>query len=350
MIFVRHALPGERVLIAVTDDSHDRFWRADAVEVLEPSPDRVEPPLPDRRSGLCGGCDFQHVDLAAQRRLKSRWWPSSCDRLAGHRLGRRGGARSTPPGTEDGLHWRTRMRYQVDDEGRAGLRAHRSHEVIAVAAGGARSPTRVRRRSPAGLAAGRRADRRATSTGRTALFEAGPHGASPLDRAGRRPRLAGRRRRLLAGASGRRPDPGRRRDRRAGAAAGGAGLRPLLRRRAVRRRAGRRRLPGLGVESSRPGDRDARQNLRDVADRVRLHRRPGGARSRAGCRAGPTWSCSTRRAPAPARTVDHAVTRAPPAGDRVRRLRPGRPGPRPRHRRRPGLPRRSASARSTCSR
>ena len=38
VVFVRHALPGERVRIAVTDTTHDSFWRADAVEVLEAEP------------------------------------------------------------------------------------------------------------------------------------------------------------------------------------------------------------------------------------------------------------------------------------------------------------------------
>ncbi|HEY5846025.1 MAG TPA: TRAM domain-containing protein, partial [Microlunatus sp.] len=41
VIFVRHAIPGERVRLAITDRSHDRFWRADAVEILEPHPERV---------------------------------------------------------------------------------------------------------------------------------------------------------------------------------------------------------------------------------------------------------------------------------------------------------------------
>ena len=37
VIFVRHALPGERVMVTITDDSHDRFWRADAVRSSSPA-------------------------------------------------------------------------------------------------------------------------------------------------------------------------------------------------------------------------------------------------------------------------------------------------------------------------
>ncbi|SDS42473.1 tRNA/tmRNA/rRNA uracil-C5-methylase, TrmA/RlmC/RlmD family [Friedmanniella luteola] len=135
VVFVRHTLPGERVMVRVTDDSHASFWRADAVQVLEASPDRVVPPCPVARPGLCGGCDFQHVDLPAQRRLKTAVVAEQLQRLAGVDWDGEVVGVDTPE-TADGLHWRTRMRYQVDDDGRAGLRAHRSHEVVPLPDGG----------------------------------------------------------------------------------------------------------------------------------------------------------------------------------------------------------------------
>jgi tRNA/tmRNA/rRNA uracil-C5-methylase (TrmA/RlmC/RlmD family) len=137
VIFVRHALPGERVLVQVTDDSHSRFWRGDAVEVLDPSPDRVSPPCPIAGPGLCGGCDFQHVALPAQRRLKASVVAEQLRRLAA--IEWHGEVQAvTSPGTEDGLSWRTRMRYSLDPQGRPGLRAHRSHQVIPLPPGGCR--------------------------------------------------------------------------------------------------------------------------------------------------------------------------------------------------------------------
>ncbi len=72
VVFVRHALPGERVVVEVTEGTDgDRFWRGDAVSVLEASPDRVPAPCPVAGPGLCGGCDFQHVAVPAQRDLKT---------------------------------------------------------------------------------------------------------------------------------------------------------------------------------------------------------------------------------------------------------------------------------------
>jgi tRNA/tmRNA/rRNA uracil-C5-methylase (TrmA/RlmC/RlmD family) len=62
VVFVRHALPGERVMARVTATTTS-FLRADAVEILRTSPDRVTPPCPHAGPGNCGGCDFQHVSL-----------------------------------------------------------------------------------------------------------------------------------------------------------------------------------------------------------------------------------------------------------------------------------------------
>src|SRR5262245_30398553 len=54
VVFVRHALPGEMVRARVTEVT-SRLARAEAVEILTPSPDRVEPPCPHAGPGACGG-------------------------------------------------------------------------------------------------------------------------------------------------------------------------------------------------------------------------------------------------------------------------------------------------------
>jgi tRNA/tmRNA/rRNA uracil-C5-methylase (TrmA/RlmC/RlmD family) len=131
VLFVRHALPGERVVIRVTEVTA-KLARADAVTVLEPSPDRVEAPCPSARPGGCGGCDWQHAALPAQRALKAQVLAQQLRRLAGID---RAVTVEPLPGDEDGapapgLGWRTRVQYAVDARGLAGLRAHRSHRVI----------------------------------------------------------------------------------------------------------------------------------------------------------------------------------------------------------------------------
>ena len=81
VVFVRHSLPGERVRAQVTAGTTS-YLRADAVEILRASPDRVEPPCPHAGPGRCGGCDWQHVTLPAQRRLKSELVAEQLRRVA----------------------------------------------------------------------------------------------------------------------------------------------------------------------------------------------------------------------------------------------------------------------------
>ena len=107
VVFVRHALPGERVVVEVTEGvDGDRFWRGDVVEVLEVSADRVEPPCPVAGPGLCGGCDLQHVALSAQRGLKAAVVREQMQRLAGLTVE----VEVEPvPGAQVGLRWRPRQ-------------------------------------------------------------------------------------------------------------------------------------------------------------------------------------------------------------------------------------------------
>ena len=130
VVFVRHTLPGETVRAVVTDGAEgSSFWRADAVEVLTPSPDRVPPPCPWSGPGRCGGCDWQHVSVPAQRALKAEVVREQLSHLAHLDVV----VEVEPvPGDVEGLGWRTRVTWAVADHGAAGLRRHRSHEVVPV--------------------------------------------------------------------------------------------------------------------------------------------------------------------------------------------------------------------------
>jgi tRNA/tmRNA/rRNA uracil-C5-methylase (TrmA/RlmC/RlmD family) len=125
VVFVRHSLPGERVVALVTEDRGGGFCRADAVRVLTASADRVDPPCSHAGPGRCGGCDWQHASADAQRALKAAVVREQLARLA--RL-------SDVPVTVEALPggllgWRTRVRYAIDPAGRTALRRHRSHEL-----------------------------------------------------------------------------------------------------------------------------------------------------------------------------------------------------------------------------
>jgi tRNA/tmRNA/rRNA uracil-C5-methylase (TrmA/RlmC/RlmD family) len=129
VVFVRHALPGELVAAQITGQTSS-YLRADAVEVLEASPDRVVPPCPYAGPGRCGGCDWQHVALPMQRSLKAALIAEQLKRLAGIEPAVAAQVEvEEVPGAAEGLGWRTRVQFGVDRSGRAGLRRHRSHDI-----------------------------------------------------------------------------------------------------------------------------------------------------------------------------------------------------------------------------
>jgi tRNA/tmRNA/rRNA uracil-C5-methylase (TrmA/RlmC/RlmD family) len=133
VVFVRHTLPGERVRARLTDAAPDaKFWRADAVEVLDASPDRVPSAWPAAGPGGVGGGELAHVALPAQRAWKSAVLAEQLRRLA--RVDRAPEVAGVPGDDErGGLAWRTRIDLHVDAEGRAGMRRHRSHTVLPLA-------------------------------------------------------------------------------------------------------------------------------------------------------------------------------------------------------------------------
>jgi len=130
VVFVRHSLPGERVLARLTDAAPDApFWRADAVEVIQASPDRVPSAWPAAGPDGVGGGELAHVSLDGQRRWKAVVVAEQLQRLA--RIERDVVVEAAPGDAErGGLGWRTRIELVTDANGKAGMTRHRSHEVV----------------------------------------------------------------------------------------------------------------------------------------------------------------------------------------------------------------------------
>lgn len=130
VVFVRHALPDEEVVVEITEGTEgDRFWRGDAVSVTTPSPERVAAPCRYAGPGACGGCDFQHASLPAQRALKTAVVREQFRRLAKLDVDVEVEA---VPGDANGLAWRTRVDYVHTEDGGLGMRAHRSRSVVPI--------------------------------------------------------------------------------------------------------------------------------------------------------------------------------------------------------------------------
>ena len=158
VVFVSGGLPGERVRAVTEAGPPAKFLRARVTEVLEASALRV----PDRRLAFAapgesaqtdvlaagapraevsgadatgadalgagfGGMEYAHVDLAGSRDLKAEVLSDQLARI-GH-IDRDVEVRPAP-GETDGTDWRTRVQLAVDAEGRAGMLAPRSHDVV----------------------------------------------------------------------------------------------------------------------------------------------------------------------------------------------------------------------------
>jgi 23S rRNA (uracil1939-C5)-methyltransferase len=80
VVFVPFVVVGE-VIEAEVIEVKKRFARARLLRVMEPSPERVEPPC--RYFGDCGGCQYQHLDYPSQLRLKHKQIGDLFERIGG---------------------------------------------------------------------------------------------------------------------------------------------------------------------------------------------------------------------------------------------------------------------------
>jgi tRNA/tmRNA/rRNA uracil-C5-methylase (TrmA/RlmC/RlmD family) len=125
VIFIRHGLPGEVVDVAITSVGSS-FNRGDVVAVIEASPDRVSAPCRYANRNGCGGCDFQHVEIAAQRRLKEDVITEQFARIAKMEI------HVEVEEVSPALAWRTQATIGSDKQGRAGFYASRTNTIMAI--------------------------------------------------------------------------------------------------------------------------------------------------------------------------------------------------------------------------
>lgn len=134
VVFVPDTLPGERVRVRLTDTRKKAFWRAEALEVLEPAPERrphvwASAAIDRSPEERVGGAEFGHIELGHQRALKERVLRESLERVGRLELP----VAVSPAGvdeTSDGTGWRTRVSLHVDEHGRVGAFAPRTHRIV----------------------------------------------------------------------------------------------------------------------------------------------------------------------------------------------------------------------------
>lgn len=124
-VFVPYALPGERVRVKLAEEKK-RYARAEILEVIEASPDRIIPRC--QHFTRCGGCNYQHIPYQIQLQAKFEILKDQLQRI---------GKIKAPPlqpfiASEDPWFYRNFVQFHLTPGGRLGYQAQRSHEVIQI--------------------------------------------------------------------------------------------------------------------------------------------------------------------------------------------------------------------------
>jgi len=143
-VFVEFTAPGDLVRYQIKKD-HKTWAEAEILEILEPSPQRVEPACP--LYGRCGGCTLQHLDYDAQIAAKTAILRETFFRIGGINLDNIRFCKAAP------FEYRNRMQFHKVADNRLGFRERRSDRLVViedcpVADGGIRKALRERRILP----------------------------------------------------------------------------------------------------------------------------------------------------------------------------------------------------------
>ena len=127
VLFVPYTIPGEMVRVEIVE-AHPRWARARLLEILRPSPQRVEPPCPYFGPDQCDGCHLQHIDYEAQAGYKRQ---VMIDQLA-----RVGGLHDANVreiiGAAEPWGYGNHVQFSLTPEGRLGFLTADTHHVVAV--------------------------------------------------------------------------------------------------------------------------------------------------------------------------------------------------------------------------
>lgn len=125
VVFVRYALPGERVRVRVTAD-RGSYWHAEVIEVIEGSADRIASLCPIAGVDGAGCCDLAFAVPEAARALKAHVVANQLERLGGYRWS----GEAQPLSDHGPTGWRTRVRLEVGADRRPGFHRYHSDELV----------------------------------------------------------------------------------------------------------------------------------------------------------------------------------------------------------------------------
>jgi len=120
VVFLPNVIPGELVKLKIYRN-HKSYSDADLVEVLEPSPDRVQPRC--SLFDVCGGCQYQHMAIETQRQWKTRQVSELYNRVGGLEEGVTYPTVLPALGTDETYHYRSKItpHYEAPKKNQGGL-------------------------------------------------------------------------------------------------------------------------------------------------------------------------------------------------------------------------------------
>jgi 23S rRNA (uracil1939-C5)-methyltransferase len=122
VIFIPYTVTGDEAWIEVIEEKK-KYAMGRLLQIVEPSPWRVVPPCPS--FGVCGGCQWQHIDYSVQVKLKEEILKDLLIRL--------GGVKELPPVRvfPSPQSYAYRVRVQLKVQGKAlGYFRKKSHRVV----------------------------------------------------------------------------------------------------------------------------------------------------------------------------------------------------------------------------
>ncbi|WP_439330614.1 class I SAM-dependent RNA methyltransferase [Mycolicibacterium vulneris] len=125
VVFVRYALPGERVRARVTTD-RGSYWHAEVIEVLDAAAGRIASLCPIAGVDGAGCCDLAFADPEVTRTLKAEVVANQLERLGGHAWS----GEAEPLADSAPTGWRTRVRLDVGPDRRPGFHRYHSDDLV----------------------------------------------------------------------------------------------------------------------------------------------------------------------------------------------------------------------------
>ena len=122
-VFVPNTAVGDKVKVHIVKVKKN-FCFGKAVEIIEPSKDRVEEDCPVFTE--CGGCVYRHISYDCELRLKQKRVEETMRRIGGINIS------ASPILSGDDKRYRNKAQYPVDNGGEVGFFAVHSHRIIPV--------------------------------------------------------------------------------------------------------------------------------------------------------------------------------------------------------------------------